>query len=180
MPSLRDHASTSHDMTDEIPVPEYALTLTQPWATLVAIQAKIIETRGWPTKHRGPLAIHAAKAFPVDAHQVAFSEPFKSVLEAVGITHPSELPTAAIIATTTLNACYRFGDDTLQSIMQRSRRGEYPAHEALFGDYSAGRYGFLLDTTIALKQPVPARGMLGLWKLPDDVRSALGAQLRAA
>ena len=36
------------------------LTLTQPWATLVAIGAKRIETRSWATKYRGPLLIHAA------------------------------------------------------------------------------------------------------------------------
>ena len=36
------------------------ITLTQPWATLVAIGAKRIETRSWPTRYRGPLAIHAA------------------------------------------------------------------------------------------------------------------------
>ena len=41
-----------------------ALTLTQPWATLVAISAKKIETRSWCTHYRGPLAIHAAKGFP--------------------------------------------------------------------------------------------------------------------
>ena len=36
------------------------LTLTQPWATLVAIGAKKIETRSWSASYRGPLAIHAA------------------------------------------------------------------------------------------------------------------------
>lgn len=33
-----------------------ALTLTQPWATLVAIQAKRIETRSWGTDYRGWIA----------------------------------------------------------------------------------------------------------------------------
>lgn len=37
-----------------------ALTLRQPWASLVAVGAKRIETRSWLTKYRGPLAIHAA------------------------------------------------------------------------------------------------------------------------
>ena len=41
-----------------------ALTLTQPWASLVAIGAKRIETRSWSTPYRGLLAIHAAKGFP--------------------------------------------------------------------------------------------------------------------
>lgn len=37
-----------------------AITLWQPWASLVATGAKIIETRSWGTRHRGPIAIHAA------------------------------------------------------------------------------------------------------------------------
>lgn len=36
-----------------------AITLMQPWATLVAIGAKRLETRSWSTNYRGPLAIHA-------------------------------------------------------------------------------------------------------------------------
>ncbi|KQO04623.1 hypothetical protein ASF12_13925 [Paenibacillus sp. Leaf72] len=36
-----------------------AITIIQPWATLIAIGAKQYETRGWSTKHRGALAIHA-------------------------------------------------------------------------------------------------------------------------
>lgn len=38
-----------------------ALSLWQPWATLIAIGAKQYETRGWSTPYRGPLIIHAAK-----------------------------------------------------------------------------------------------------------------------
>ena len=38
-----------------------AITLWQPWASLIAVGAKTIETRGWATNYRGPLAIHAAK-----------------------------------------------------------------------------------------------------------------------
>jgi hypothetical protein len=37
-----------------------ALTLWQPWASLVALGFKRIETRGWSTGYRGPLVIHAA------------------------------------------------------------------------------------------------------------------------
>lgn len=38
-----------------------AITLLQPWASLVAMGAKTIETRPYATQYRGPLAIHAAK-----------------------------------------------------------------------------------------------------------------------
>ena len=48
-----------------------ALSLTQPWATLVASGRKQVETRSWTTSYRGPLLIHAAKGFPVYAREFA-------------------------------------------------------------------------------------------------------------
>lgn len=39
-----------------------ALTIRQPWASLIAAGVKTIETRSWSTKYRGPLAIHAGKS----------------------------------------------------------------------------------------------------------------------
>jgi hypothetical protein len=41
-----------------------ALTLWQPWASLVALSEKKVETRVWETRYRGPLAIHAAARIP--------------------------------------------------------------------------------------------------------------------
>jgi len=38
-----------------------ALTIHQPFASQVVLGTKRIEYRTWPTQHRGPLAIHAAK-----------------------------------------------------------------------------------------------------------------------
>lgn len=37
-----------------------ALSLRQPWASLIADGRKTIETRAWRTRYRGPLAIHAS------------------------------------------------------------------------------------------------------------------------
>jgi hypothetical protein len=38
-----------------------AITVKEPWASLIASGAKLVENRSWRTRHRGPLAIHAAK-----------------------------------------------------------------------------------------------------------------------
>ena len=38
-----------------------AISLKQPWATWIQVGDKTIETRTWPTKHRGPLLICASK-----------------------------------------------------------------------------------------------------------------------
>ena len=42
-------------------VKQYALSLKQPWATLLVHGLKTIEVRNWPTARRGPVLIHAAR-----------------------------------------------------------------------------------------------------------------------
>ncbi|WP_020468392.1 ASCH domain-containing protein [Zavarzinella formosa] len=42
-------------------IPNYALSIKQPWATLLVSGIKKIEIRLWPTTIRGPVFIHAAK-----------------------------------------------------------------------------------------------------------------------
>src|ERR1700738_5139808 len=76
-----------------------ALTLTQPWATLVAIGAKRIETRSWRTPYRGSLAIHAAKGFPKWAKETCLESEFAIELG------PDALPLGAVIATCRLISC---------------------------------------------------------------------------
>lgn len=39
----------------------YALSVKQPWATLLACGVKSVEVRTWPTRRRGRLLIHASK-----------------------------------------------------------------------------------------------------------------------
>lgn len=81
-----------------------ALTLWQPWATLVAIGAKQIETRSWATAYRGPLAIHAAKHTPKEAADVAFALPVTEALRAHDY-HPGRLPSGVVMAVCELTAC---------------------------------------------------------------------------
>jgi hypothetical protein len=131
-----------------------ALSLTQPWGTLVASGAKRIETRSWKTSYRGPLAIHAAKGLPKDTLALFFTEPFASTLRRNGIKHPSDMPRGAIVATCTLVDC----------IPTESIRGSLSENELAFGDYSDGRWAWVLEDVQALSQPVPVKGALGLWE----------------
>ena len=147
--------------------------MTQPWATLVAIGASVIETRDWPTKYRGPFAIHAAKGFPPDARALVRRQPFRDALAAAGYATADALPRGAVVAVVELKSLLVCGPTTLKEIRSRSKRGELPAHEADFGDFSDGRYGFVLGDVRRVEPPVPARGMLGFWELPPDVEAAV-------
>ena len=77
------------------------LSLTQPWASLVAIGMKKIETRKWATSYRGKLLIHAAAGLgPVggirELYELCECEPFHSALRGQDLPHM--LPRGAIVA----------------------------------------------------------------------------------
>jgi hypothetical protein len=149
-----------------------AITLTQPWATLIAIGAKRIETRGWPTNYRGPLAIHAGKGLgPVHGISglidLLMTEPFRSTLAQHDYMFTADFPRGAIAAVCDLVACR-------PTAGRRGEQGTGPKYadwvhelsdqERAFGDYTPGRYGWLLDNVRALPEPIPARGALLLWE----------------
>lgn len=48
-----------------------ALTIWQPWASLLVSGQKKYETRSWATAYRGPIAIHAAMAAGASDHRRA-------------------------------------------------------------------------------------------------------------
>ena len=144
------------------------LSLTQPWATLIALNAKRIETRSWATSYRGLLAVHASKGFPRDCQQLCATEPFRAVLLAAGIEHTKALPVGAIVAVARLVGCTR----TERIRMNVDER------ERAFGDYAAGRFGFFLHEVRPLISPISCKGALGLWTVPPEVCDAMAVQLR--
>jgi hypothetical protein len=141
-----------------------ALSLWQPWATLVAIGAKRIETRGWKTDYRGPLLIHAAKKWDRSLLRLTFEQPFRRVLEDAGVMHEfgddEVLPLGKVVAMVELTdvrptEAFRFISD----------------QERAFGNYEAGRYGWTLDNTRRLYQPASIRGCQQLWRLaPEELQ----------
>ena len=42
-------------------------------------------------------------------------------------------------------------------------------HEMEFGDFTPGRWAWVMEDVQPLPEPVPCRGWLGIWTVPDDV-----------
>lgn len=149
-----------------------ALTLTQPWATLVAISAKRIETRSWQTPYRGELAIHAAKGFPKWAKETCGEALFHEALYAagydIGLRSSEILPIGCVIATCQLVACKfitsAMSPGTPEEVSRRSTMLPPPEPERSFGDYECGRFAWILEDIKQLPEPVTAKGALGLWE----------------
>ena len=140
-----------------------ALTLWQPWASLVltrdftGVPWKRIETRGWATNYRGLLAIHASKrtdfGFFKDLSPVGRIKFGKAGL--VNEEDLTELPHGAVIGKVELLDCIP---------IERLYGTPYDApQERSFGDWSPGRYGWLLAAPVLFDEPIPAKGKQGLW-----------------
>ena len=84
-----------------------ALTIWQPWASLIARGVKQYETRSWATKYRGPIAIHAAVKDPNKLPGAVKEELERAVRELFNAEKCQSspwrwLPTGAVIATAEL------------------------------------------------------------------------------
>ena len=129
-----------------------ALSLLQPWASLIVMGVKTIETRSWTTAYRGPLLIHASLRRSGAAFAVV--PPFNKY-----IADYEALPRGYIIGEVNLVDVMRVEMLPISTDSLRSRTLE----ENAFGDFTKGRWAWILEDAVAWDEVVPATGKLGLW-----------------
>jgi hypothetical protein len=141
-----------------------ALPLWQPWASLVAVGAKRVETRHWPAPPRligQRIAIHATKT--KDHMAIGGTEPFRSALVGEYPQMISGLPLGAIVATVVLARC---SEITVESADELERRNP---DEYAFGNYAPGRFAWVLRDVERLAVPVPFKGSQGIFDVPEHL-----------
>ncbi len=167
-----------------------ALSLHQPWASLIAHGVKTIETRDWSTTYRGPIAIHAAKKWTQEQHDrwLEFADDFgpsrfptlpewKPPRRRVAADLP---PLGCVVALATVTSCGQFTASGQSAVRPHGTiplawlNGELvAADDMLTGDCTPGRWGWKLDLVLRLDEPFPMKGMQGLWTPHADERAAL-------
>lgn len=135
-----------------------ALTIQQPWATLIALGEKRFETRSRRTHVRGPIAIHAGKTIDREACE---HEPIKSTLAKHGYS-AENLPTGAVIATTELTGSYAVASSFDSVYLLNDTLLTITGNEYAFGWYEKGRHAWEM-TNVKQIDPVPAKGQQGWW-----------------
>lgn len=139
-----------------------ALTIRNPWAMLIALGEKRIETRDKPTDYRGWIAIHTSQVFPADGIPKLSEPAFVDALAPHGLLMPTHFPNGYVVAVARLARCFYTGDRGFDY-----PRGWVPARgsrEWRFGDYSPGRYGWVFDMVIELPAGIRQRGKPNLWE----------------
>lgn len=168
-----------------------AITILQPYASLLVAGKKIYETRSWDTPYRGKIAIHAGKGRPYERDKLFYERAEELLGRSV-----EGLPRGQIIAVADLVECYQvcgnhiYNDPEreerwLESRPPKNRDGspkrdaaghripleELPmpdAQEQYLGHFGVGFYAWKLENITPLARPIAIRGNQRLWEVPDE------------
>lgn len=124
------------------------LTIKQPWAQLIIDGYKKYEFRGWKTKYRGKILIHAGISLEKDM-MVRFKD------------YNLHCTMGAIIGEADLVDCIlvdKTFNDELRSI-----------DPIVYGRSNhVDNYAWKLENVIRYDEPIPCKGQLGLWNYDVD------------
>ena len=132
----------------------WAITLWQPWASMIADGMKTIETRGWapPGKVMGQrIAIHAGR---------------KMVVPEARLWGLENEPTGCIVATARLVCAHKVLKPPVAKGVWVSLAHDHgntiPVDR--FGDFGEGRWLWMLADVEKLPEPVPIKGGQAFWE----------------
>lgn len=117
-----------------------ALTLWQPWASLIIDGRKTVETRPVPWHFIGRFAVHAGLKVDREAC-IRFGY------------DPDTIPRGAVLGTVLKTGLIHFENSVIGP--------NYVADE--YGDFTPGRYGYPLERVLKFPNPIPAIGHQGFW-----------------
>lgn len=130
-----------------------AISLWPPYGSLIVAGVKKIETRSWPTKYRGVVAIHHTQQIPTQVYQSYCSGYFKEALQRAN--HPG-LYHGCIVGTAEITECRAIDWKLFESL---------DADEIELGDFSIpGRFAWTLTNPVKFDKPIPAKGKQGIWE----------------
>ncbi len=153
-----------------------AITIHQPWATLIIAGIKQFETRGWQTNYRGKLAIHASKntRYIDDLLKTMYKRPYKRGVDELDAwertiyeamlsmsAEPEKYP-----AGKSVDAWFTTGvilGEVDLTAMHAERPPMLTKREEILGEYGTGRWEWQMDNPIMYPQFIPISGKQGLW-----------------
>lgn len=121
-----------------------ALTIKEPFASLIKNKVKHVETRSFKTNYRGEIYIHAG-----------ISKDNLKRTDVMNLIDDSKLSFGNIICKCTLVDCVYMDEEFIKQIKKDKI-------EFICGNYQIGRYAWILDNVEEVKE-IPIKGKLGIW-----------------
>jgi hypothetical protein len=153
-----------------------AITIRQPWATLIALGVKTFETRAWvPRNERGEqytglVAIHAGRSYARWRDDALTEYRVIRALRFHGLLDANALPLGRIVSVCELGVARRAADVERELALDDDDRR--------FGEWTGDRrMAWPLRPVLRVYTAEVLAGQLGLWDLPSDVSRRLTAAL---
>ena len=135
-----------------------ALSIQQPWIDLILRGVKTIEVRNWRMEVRGPILLHASAAVDWRA------------IELFGYSRPRELPRGKLVGYAEIGETFEFERSWWLSTADR---------HLVLRPLGQGNYGSYIENVHAFARPVPCRGRLLLFPIPENAVPQTRAELEA-
>jgi hypothetical protein len=134
-----------------------ALSIRAPWWWAI-LHGKPVENRDWYTHQRGRVWLHASKFWQIGEISLDWDD-MKHMAEKDGLTLP------------------RMGKEETEAMRDAGGcivgsveiTGCVCSHPSAF---FVGKFGFVLRDPIALPKPIPFKGALGFFNVPDEIENA--------
>jgi hypothetical protein len=130
-----------------------ALSVRAPWWWFILHGGKDIENRDWYTNRRGTVLLHAGKWWKDE-------EVYYEWMSVVGIA-PSVVVHAGLTLADLRSSCGCIvGKVDIVGCVSESP-----------SNWFGGKYGFVLANPVAFAKPIPFKGALGFFDVPDDIEA---------
>jgi ASCH domain len=134
------------------------LSVRAPWWWFILHGGKNIENRDWPTNFRGTVYLHASKWFGVEEICEDFAEAY-SIYKNAGWVNPNH----PFVSTNVLKegrGCIVGKIDIVDCVSSSS------------SPWFFGKYGFVLANPVVFPKPIPFRGALRFFEVPEGIEAA--------
>ncbi len=130
-----------------------ALTIRQPWATLIILGHKNVENRTWQTAIRGQIAIHAGQSKDI-------VDWYNAVETVALVRHCGHM-----VAETWLRENIGCFEDLPRGQVLGTVHMDFCSQKATSLWHFPGYWGFYLSNPIVFDVPIPQKGRLGFWEV---------------
>jgi hypothetical protein len=124
-----------------------AISVRPPWAWAILHANKDVENRTWKTNMRGTIAIHASQTMNRSYYEAAVKE-IKKAAPGAKVPPYEAIVQGAIIGLVDVVGCEEHSNSKW---------------------HVANHYGFVLAKPRSLREPIPCKGRLNFWEVPDDI-----------
>lgn len=124
-----------------------ALTIKEPWASLIINKYKTYEFRSWKTKYRGKILIHAG--LTIEKNELKYFEDYNLNYQC-----------GYIIGEATITDCIQVTKEFDKKLLKLNNKVYKNNHE--------NQYAWKLEDIVKYEKPIPIKGKLGLWNYKED------------